>query len=162
MKNRMGAATSDVVLRDVTEADLPIFFEQQLDREAVLMAAFPSRVQESFIAHRQRVLADTSVDKQKILYNGQVAGNIVCYGSKDEREVGYWLGKAFWGKGIASKALAAFLQQVKTRPLYAHVAKHNVGSTRVLQKCGFVISGEDKVFSEPHHADVEEYILRLD
>jgi RimJ/RimL family protein N-acetyltransferase len=76
--------------------------------------------------------------------------------------VGYWLGREFWGKGIATRALEEFLQEIKTRPLYAHVAKHNIGSRRVLEKCGFAVSGEDRFFSTFFGQNIEEYILILD
>jgi len=69
--------------------------------------------------------------------------------------------KNYWGKGIATKALAAFPGHVKARPLYAHVAKHNIASIRVLEKCGFTICGEDKGFSNARGEEVEEFILTL-
>ena len=154
--------TDHVQLRDVIETDLPIFFEQQLDPEAVSMAAFPSRGQEAFMAHwRNKIMADDSVLVKTILFNGSVAGNIVCFEQLGEREVGYWLGKEYWGKGIATQALAEFLKYVDTRPLYAHVAKHNIASRRVLEKCGFKVSGEDSFVSQALGKNVEEYILIL-
>ena len=152
-----------IQLRDVIEADLPIFYEQQLDPEATQMAAFPSRNETAFMAHwRDKVLANSSGQVKTILFNGEVAGNIVCFEQLGEREVGYWLGKQFWGKGIATQALAEFLRTIETRPLYAHVAKHNIGSKRVLEKCGFTIAGEDRFFSEILGKNVDEYILVLD
>ncbi len=78
-----------------------------------------------------------------------------------EREVGYWIGKEYWGKGSATKALAEFLSYVKIRPLYAHVAKHNAASLRVLQKCGFTVSGEDK-FSNGNGEEIKKIILELE
>jgi len=153
--------TDIVFLRDVTESDLPIFFEQQLDPEATEMAAFPSRDRDAFMAHWAKILADDSVIVKAILFDGQVAGNIVCFEMSSKREVGYWIGKEYWGKGIATKALAAFLDHVKTRPLYAHVAKHNTGSRRVLEKCGFTIVGEDKGFPDVRGQEIEEFILKL-
>jgi RimJ/RimL family protein N-acetyltransferase len=54
--------------------------------------------------------------------------------------VGYWISREKWGKGVASRALSLFLLQVRTRPLFAHVAKNNLASIRVLQKCGFLMS----------------------
>lgn len=150
--------TNDVQLRDVTESDLPIFFEHQLDPEATEMAAFLSRDRDAFMTHWAKIMADDSVILKTILFDGQVAGNIVSFVQSGEHEVGYWIGKEYWGKGIATKALAAFLDHVKTRPLYAHVAKHNIGSRRVLEKCGFTIVSEDK-FSNAHGDDLEEFIL---
>jgi RimJ/RimL family protein N-acetyltransferase len=151
----------NVSLRDVTESDLPIFFEQQLDPEATEMAAFPSRDREAFMAHWAKIMVDDSVLLRTILFDGHVAGNIVSFEMSGKREVGYWIGKEYWGKGIGTKALAAFLDCVKTRPLYAHVAKHNIGSRRVLEKCGFTIVGEDK-FLNARGEEVEELILKLE
>ncbi len=141
----------EILLRNVTESDLPILFEQQLDTEAIQMAAFPSRDRESFMAHWAKIMADDSNILKTILFDGQVAGNIVSWESSGEWEVGYWIGKEFWGKGIATKALLLFLSLVKTRPLHAHVAKHNVASRRVLEKCGFKLTREE----------LEEFILKL-
>ena len=154
---------NNIRLRDVIETDLQIFYEQQLGPEATQMAAFPSRSEEAFMAHwRGKVLANDSVQVQTILFNGEVAGNIVCFEQLGEREVGYWLGKEFWGKGIATQALEEFLKTIETRPLYAHVAKHNLGSKRVLEKCGFTIAGEANFFSEILGKDIDEYILILE
>lgn len=153
--------TSVILLRDVTETDLPIFYEQQLDLEANAMAAFPARDRESFMVHWTKIMADESVILKTILFDGQVAGNIVCWEQSGEREVGYWLGKEFWGKGIATKALSEFLNQVKTRPLVAHVAKQNIASRRVLEKCGFKFVREDK-YLDKRGAELEELILKLD
>jgi len=154
--------TSDILIRDVTESDLPIFFEQQLDPDATEMAAFPAREREAFMAHWARIMADDSVMLKTILFDGQVAGNILSFVQSGEREVGYWIGKEYWSKGIATRALAAFLDHVQTRPLSAHVAKHNIGSRRVLEKCGFIIVGEDKGFPDASGEEVEEFILKLE
>lgn len=154
--------TDNVRLRDVIESDLPIFYEQQLHPEATQMAGFPSRGEEAFMMHwKTKVLGDDTVLVQTILFNDEVAGNLVCFEQLGEREVGYWLGKDYWGKGIATQALEDFLKHIETRPLYAHVAKHNIGSRRVLEKCGFTISGEEKFFSHVLGQDIEEYILVL-
>jgi RimJ/RimL family protein N-acetyltransferase len=114
------------------------------------------------MSHWIRILGNNSVLVKTILFDGTVAGNIVCFDQLGEREVGYWLGKEFWGKGIATRALAEFLHYIETRPLYAHVAKHNIASRRVLEKCGFKVSGEDSFFSQAFNKTIEEYILMLD
>ena len=124
------------------------------------MAAFPSRDREPFMAHWAKIMANESMIQKTILFNDQVAGNVVCWEQDGEREVGYWVGKEFWGKGIATKALAEFLSQVKTRPLVAHVAKHNIASRRVLEKCGFTFDKEDKYYNSSGE-EIVEIILRL-
>jgi len=152
---------NEIILRDVTESDLPILFEQQLDPEATAMAAFPSRDHEAFMAHLAKIMADKSVSFKAIVFDGQVAGSIVSWEIAGEREVGYWLGREFWGKGIATKALTEYLVIVKTRPLFAHVAKHNIASRRVLEKCGFKVIGEDK-YTNIGNVEVDEFVLKLD
>ena len=154
--------TTEILLRDVTEDDLPIFFEHQLDPEANRMAAFPARDREAFTAHWTKILGDDTVTKKTILFDGQVAGNVVSFERFGEREVGYWIGRQYWGKGVATRALSEFLGHVTTRPLYARVAKHNVASLRVLKKCGFTIYGHDKVPADTGGEEVEEVILKLE
>ena len=113
--NQMNKLEPTIILRDVTEADLPIFYEQQLDPEATQMAAFPSRDRDAFMAHwNNKVMVNPDGIVKTILFDGQVAGNIVSWDQSGEREVGYWIGKEYWGKGIATKALAEFLGIVKT------------------------------------------------
>ena len=145
-----------VTLREVRNEDLPIFFEQQLDAEAQRMAAFPGRDREQFMAHWAKCLRNETGIMNTIVADEEVAGNIVSWEDGCERQVGYWLGRTYWGKGIASAALAQFLTRIKARPLRAHVAKGNVASIRVLQKCGFRVASQ-----EVGSADGEEYLMEL-
>jgi hypothetical protein len=82
-------ATKGVVLRDVIESDLPIFYEQQLDPDAARMAAFPSRDREAFFAHWAKIMCMDTVTLKTIRFDGQVAGNIVAFEQDGKREVGY-------------------------------------------------------------------------
>ena len=141
-----------VTLRDVQPADLPVLFEHQRDPAANEMAAFPAREREAFMAHWERILADETVRAQAIVADGRLAGNVVSFEHDGRREVGYWIGREFWGGGVASAALAAFLEGETARPLYAGVARHNAASLRVLAKCGFAVCGEED----------DRVILRLD
>jgi RimJ/RimL family protein N-acetyltransferase len=140
---RVGRTRLEVVLRDVTDADLSVFFDHQQDPVATRMAAFPSRDREAFMAHWAKILADPAVIVQTIEAEGQVAGNVVSFDADARREVGYWLGREYWGSGIATRALTEFLSHDTTRPLFAGVARNNAGSVRVLEKCGFAHAGED-------------------
>lgn len=147
-------------------SDLPIFFEQQLDPEANWMAAFTRKDptdRAAFMAHWTKILQNETSTNRTILFNGSVAGSVCSYIDEDEHlEVTYWIGKAYWGKGIATAALSAFLERSKIRPVYARAAKDNVGSLRVLEKCGFIRIGEDSGFSQARGEEVEEFLLRLD
>jgi RimJ/RimL family protein N-acetyltransferase len=141
----------EVALRPTRPDDLDVMFDHQADPEAAEMAAFPSRERDAFMAHWARIMADDTVVSRTIDVDGAVAGNIVSWIQDDARMVGYWIGRDYWGRGVASAALALFLEQVATRPLWAHVARHNVGSRRVLEKSGF----------QPYSQDADEYVLLL-
>ena len=158
--------TSDVLLREVAEGDLPIFFEQQLDPDANVMAAFTAKNpadRDAFMEHWARILGDETIIIRTILFEGQVAGHVSSYEEEAGRpEVTYWIGKHYWGKGIATSALSAFLSASKVRPLYARVAKDNLASLRVLEKCGFRIIGQDKGFANARGQEIEEFLLQLD
>ncbi len=150
--------TVRVLLRDVRENDLPTLFEHQRDPEAVRMAAFPARERSTFLGHWAGVLADTSATALAIEADGVLAGNILSWTQDGDRLVGYWIGREFWGRGIASAALQQLLAAERTRPLHAHVAAHNAASLRVLEKAGFHIVAEVPVHGEPR----PELLLRLD
>ena len=150
-----------MVLRDVVEADLDAFYEQQREPEATEMALFPARDRADFDAHWRRLLADGSLTKKTIVHDGRVAGNVVCWESDGRRYVGYWLGREFWGKGLATQALAELVAELTVRPLHAWVARTNVGSIRVLEKCGFVAVASRAEHDEKLGEPVEELLFEL-
>lgn len=148
-----------VELRAVEIADLPIFFAQQREPEANRMAAFPARDREAFDAHWARIRKQTTTIRT-IVCDGRVAGNIVAWEMSGLTLVGYWLGREFWGRGVATRALARFLDVVTTRPLHARVVTDNLASIRVLAKCGFApVPGSVEV--DPADG-VEEILYQLD
>ncbi|MDP9296557.1 MAG: GNAT family N-acetyltransferase [Actinomycetota bacterium] len=151
----------EVTLRDVDEADLPILFPYQLDPEATAMAAFPSRDREAFMGHWAKIRVDETVVTKVIELDGDVVGDVVSWLDSGHRDVGYWIGKEYWGQGVATKALAQFLAHVEERSLYAHVAAHNRGSIRVLEKCGFTASDDDVESSATPEDDIEEVLMKL-
>lgn len=157
--------TGKLLLREVFDEDLPIFFEHQLDQEANYMAAFTAKDptdRESFMKHWHRILREPTIVIRTIVSNGQVVGSVLSYEEGGRPEVSYWLGKEYWGMGIATCALAEFLaHHNKTRPMYARVAKDNLGSRRVLEKCGFTIIGETKGFANARGKEIEELLLEL-
>ena len=161
MDNHAPTPPSSLVLRGVTAADIPIFFEHQLDPEANRAAAFPARDKDAFEAHWTRILTDETAIAMTIVVDGEVVGNIGSFEQGGMPQVGYWLGRRHWGRGIATKALRAFLEHVTTRPLFAYVAKHNIASIRVLEKCGFTVVGDERRGSSAGGDEVEELLLEL-
>ena len=154
-----------VVLRDVIDTDFPLFFAHQQDPVAIRMAAFTAKDpadREAFTAHWARILADDAVVIRTVLVNGQVAGHVSKYETLGEPEVTYWLGREYWGRGLATQALSEFLRVLKTRPVYARVVQDNAASRRVLEKCGFTACGSGRDFANGRGEEVDEIILRLD
>ena len=138
------------MLRDVAESDLDAVFEQQADAASSAMAGVPSRNRAEFDAHWRRILADDSCVTMVIDVDGEVVGHVLSWPSEGRRYIGYWVARAFWGRGIASAALAELVVLLPERPLHALVSTTNGGSIRVLEKNGFVAVGpaDDKLADE--------------
>jgi RimJ/RimL family protein N-acetyltransferase len=154
-----------LTLREVRDEDLPLLFEQWADPVAVQMAAFtaPDHMdRDAFERRWSRLRADETVLARVIVVDDDVAGTIGSWGDAGEREVTYWIGRSYWGKGIATDALNAFLAVERSRPLHARVAYDNVASHRVLEKCGFRVVATERGFAEARSGEIEEFVLRLE
>jgi len=153
------------VLREVLDEDLAVLLEQWADPVAVQMAAFtaPDHMdRDPFERRWSRLRADDTVLNRAIVVDGDVAGTIGSWRDPREREVTYWIGRAYRGRGIATAALSAFLTVDPCRPLHARVAHDNVGSLRVPEKCGFRVIASDRGFAEARSGEIREFILRLE
>jgi RimJ/RimL family protein N-acetyltransferase len=153
------------VLREVRDEDLEVLFEQWADPVAARMAAFtaPDHMdRDAFERRWSRLRADETIINRAIIVDGEVAGTIGSWGGPNEREITYWIGRSYWGKGIATAALNAFLAVDQSRPLRARVAYDNVASRRVLEKCGFRVVATERGFAQARSAEIAEFVLRLD
>jgi RimJ/RimL family protein N-acetyltransferase len=155
---------SAVALRRVETTDLDAIFQQVRDPESVRMAAFtpedPSD-RSAFDAHMEKVMSSAEGTFRAITYGDRLVGTISSFVSDGVTEVTYWIDRAYWGQGIASQALAQFLDVVPVRPLRARAASDNAGSLRVLQKAGFHILGTAVSFAPGRGAEIQETILQL-
>ncbi|NUQ45030.1 MAG: GNAT family N-acetyltransferase [Phycisphaerae bacterium] len=160
----MSASPAIVRLRDVAAGDVDQFFEHQSDPVAHRMAAFGTKNpgdRDAFMTKWGRIMADAAIVKRTILLDDHVAGHVASFERLGQREVTYWLGREFWGRGVATRALSLFLNEETTRPLYARVVRDNGGSLRVLEKCGFAVVAYERAFAEARGEEVEEAILVL-
>ena len=81
--------------------------------------------------------------------DGEACGGIGAQAGKGERsqaaEFGYWLGRAHWGKGTMTRAVALFtpwvMRELRLYRLYATVLAFNIGSAQVLRRNGFMEEG---------------------
>lgn len=149
-----------VSLRPVIESDLEAIFVHQSDPIANQLAQFPPRDREAFFKHwHQNILGQVNVLPRAILVDGKFVGNIGHWQSDGQALIGYWIDREYWGKGIATQTLAQFLPLVSLRPLFAHVAKHNLASQRVLLRHGFVLT--DQLIQESEDTEaLLEFVLR--
>jgi len=152
----------EVSLRPVEDGDLPFFFSWQADEESARMAAVASRDATAFAAHWPRIRNNPDGMLRTIVADGDVAGHALSWTGADGRMVGYWLGKEYWGRGIASTALGLYLEEELYRPLLATVAEHNVGSRRVLEKAGFRLVSSEPVDDGPELGTITLLQFRLD
>ncbi len=158
-------STTSITLRPVQPEDLEVFYLNNKDPEAVWMAAFTAKDpadREAFDAHWARIMASDTVIIRTIEYHGEIAGSVLKYEMEGEAELSYWIGRAFWGQGIATAALKVFIKELEVRPLHARAAADNLGSIRVLEKCGFTRTGTDRYFANARGEEIEELIYILE
>lgn len=143
-----------------------MLFEHWTDPESNYMAAFTAADptdRAAFDDRWRRLRADDDLTALVIEHDGEVVGSISSWDNDGIREVTYWLGREHWGKGIATQALRSLLTTVETtRPIQAATAHDNVGSQRVLEKCGFRRVGTGRGFADARGEDVDEVLFRLD
>ena len=151
----------NVLLRDIERDDLPTLYELQLDPEANQLAATNPRSAIVFDAHWTKALQDSGVIAKAVMVDGVLAGSISCFKSDGLDLVGYWIGRPFWGQGIVTRALELLLVQVPIRPLHARVAVANGASLRVLEKCGFTVTGYQHSPADDRYHECKEAMLEL-
>ena len=156
---------ADVALRPIDDSDLDALFEQMRDPESVQMAAFtPEDPDDRETFDRRMSKSRTAPDgtSRAVIRDGRLVGSIASFVVEGKTEITYWIDRSFWGQGIASQAVALFLDMVRVRPVYARAASDNVGSLKVLQRAGFKVIGTATSYAHARDGDIEETVLRLD
>jgi RimJ/RimL family protein N-acetyltransferase len=156
---------SVVALRPVEDSDLHALFDQMRDPKSMWMAAFSAEHPDdkgAFNTHLTKQKNSPDITMRAVTCDGRLVGSIASFVFQGQTEVTYWIDRAAWGRGIASRALVLLLDLVPTRPLHARVASDNTRSLRVLQKAGFKIIGTEISFAPVRNSEIEETILRKD
>jgi RimJ/RimL family protein N-acetyltransferase len=154
----------DITLRPVHGSDLPVFFRQSNDPDALRMAAFTAEDpadRDAFDALWARIRTSPGIVARTVLADGDVVGHAAVHGEPGGREVTYWIDRAYWGRGIATAALRGLLAEVGERPLHARVAADNAASLRVLERCGFEVSARTTAYAPARGAEIGELALTL-
>jgi RimJ/RimL family protein N-acetyltransferase len=158
------AHMSQISLRPVEAADLDAIFEQMRDPESVRMAAFTAEDpsdRTAFDAHMGKVMSSSENTFLAVVSDAVLVGTVGGYVSEGTMEVTYWIDRAHWGQGIATRALGLLLEQIPVRPIRARVASDNEASLRVLRKAGFHPIGTEVSFAPGRAAAIEETVLEL-
>lgn len=156
-------------LRPIVLSDLFIFFAHQQYKPAQHMAAFvhqdPSD-RAAFDAHWSKLMGSDKVLKRSIEHDSQLVGHIMSFDMPNDqdgfdREITYWIGHEYWGKGIASQALMQFIKIETTRPLYGRSATDNLGSIRSMEKSGFQLLANERGFANARGDEIDEVVMIL-
>ena len=153
-----------IQLRKTIQSDLELFFQFQLDDEANHLAAFTSKEMADKAAYLEKYtkhMNDPTINMQTILVDETIVGSVAKFVMFGNTEITYWIDKNYWGKGIASAALDNLMTIENIRPVFGRVAFDNIGSQKVLEKCGFVKVGTDRGFANARQAEIEEFIYKL-
>ncbi|MET9881939.1 GNAT family N-acetyltransferase [Streptomyces sp. NPDC006430] len=154
-----------MVLREVRDSDLDVFWEQFTDPEIQYMTAVTRAYhydRARFDTHWAKVRSDPAVTLRTVEVDGVVVGHAAVFGPPQEREVTYLIGRAHWGHGLATQALSALLRLEDTRPLHGAAVADNAGSLRVMEKCGFTATGRIREFADARGEEVDLVLLTLD
>jgi RimJ/RimL family protein N-acetyltransferase len=153
-----------IKLRPTEPSDLDVLFEFQLDKESGYLAAFMPKNhadKSAYITKYTKLLADPTVNNQTIMVENTIVGSITKFVMEGDAEITYWIDRKFWGQSIATTALTQFLTSETTRPIFGRVAFDNIGSQKVLEKCGFIKIGTDRGFANARLTEIEEFIYKL-
>lgn len=156
---------TNIKLKPTEISDLDTLFKFQLDKEGGYLAAFMPKDptdKSAYISKYTKLLSEPTVNNQTILLNNIIVGSIAKFVMEGNTEITYWIDRAYWGQGIATKALRKLLEIESIRPIFGRVAFDNVGSQKVLEKCGFIKIGSDKGFANARQMEIEEFVYRLE
>ena len=146
------------ILRTYRKGDEKALVSNLNDRQVskfMCTVPFPYKIKDArkFIRESKRHLKKKSKTTINfaIEINGKVVGGIGFRDIQDHRaEIGYWLGRKYWNKGIMTSIVKSFtkfgFKKLKFRRIQAHVFVQNKNSARVLEKSGYKLEGRLRKF----------------
>ena len=155
---------NNIILTKTEKEDLNTLFQFQTDKVGGYLAAFMPKDpndKAAYIEKYSKFLTNPTINMRTIKMNNEIVGSIFKFVMEGDNEITYWIDRKFWGQGIATKALKNFLTIESNRPIFGRVAFDNIGSKKVLEKCGFEKIGTDKSFANARQEEIEEYIYKL-
>jgi RimJ/RimL family protein N-acetyltransferase len=143
------------VLRKFESSDTPLIAQLANDRDVWLNLRdrFPHPYE---LAHGEAFVASAAKEDPPtnlaVCVDNRAVGSVGIILGKDidrvSAEIGYWIGKPYWGRGITSAALHAATEYAITTfqltRVFAIPFTHNLPSIRVLEKAGYVREGTMK------------------
>jgi RimJ/RimL family protein N-acetyltransferase len=148
-------------LRDVASEDFAALVGMMRDPASATMAAFGSRDDDAAAMEERWRRGSGRGHRKAIVVDAAVAGFVATFEQDGVTHVTYWIARSLWGRGLATSALMRLLDFVAVRPLHASTWSGNVGSQRVLEKCGFVRTHEARAFAGARGEEVTEVFFAL-
>jgi RimJ/RimL family protein N-acetyltransferase len=159
--------TSRLVLRQLTTADAGRIAELGGDWD---VASMTSRMPYPYTVHAAHQWIDDLEDGEQVFgitHCGELTGvtGYMLAPDHSSAEIGYWIGKPYWGRGFATEAAQAIIDYCfKASRVQRITCGHftdNPGSKRVIEKLGFIYAGSAPCWCEARRleADAVRYYL---
>ena len=156
---------------NINDLDSLVFHANDFDIAKNLTDKFPfPYTKEHGTAFIEMAIADNPIHIFAIDINGFAVGGIGIHPQQDimkkNAELGYWLGKQYWNKGIVSKAIVQMVdfgfKTYDITRIFAGTFGTNIASQKVLEKAGFVLEARLKniVFKNGEFQDDLIYAVR--
>jgi RimJ/RimL family protein N-acetyltransferase len=166
-----GAIVTDrLVLRPAEAADTAALFRNFDDWEIVRWLATPPWPHDLGDVEALIARAEAGRLAGKLLYlaiehDGGPIGGISWGSDSAGSHLGFWLGRAWWGRGLMGEAAAALCDAIfalsDERAIYSGVFEGNTASHRLQMRLGFIETGRSRVYCRPRGVDVTHIDTKL-
>ena len=149
--------TDRLLLRTFTEDDSFLIYELNLDPEVIRYTLDPV----NDLAHAKKILDEVILTQYKLYGYGRWAVHLKSTlefigwcglkfrSGRNEVDLGYRFQKKFWGNGYATESADACLkygfEKLSLGEIIGRSLPENIGSIRVLEKCGIQYTGEEYI-----------------